>query len=132
MISAALLPGRPHVAGSVALLYSLPCTLIDSLANDCSRRMCPLVRNATSKTRTLCAEPRQRRFRGRLNVYDMKYLHAYCISNDSVRQEGTWRAVPPAKGADTGHQTPPAISSTLITATLIATESPGSTMRRRR
>ncbi|MBK9013299.1 MAG: S8 family peptidase [Saprospiraceae bacterium] len=83
----------PHVAGSVALLYSLPCTLIDSLALVAPAECALLVRNAIlQNTDAVPSLANETVSGGRLNVYEaMKYLHAYCISNDSVRQEGNFK-----------------------------------------
>ncbi len=83
----------PHVSGSVALLYSLPCTLLDSLALSSPGECALLVRNAilenTDAVPSLASETVSG---GRLNVYEaMKYLHAYCISRAPEREEGGFK-----------------------------------------
>lgn len=85
----------PHVAGSVALLYSLPCTLIDSFATANPAGAALLMKDAilygadpvyslADKTVT----------GGRLNTYNaMKYLHSFCISTTEERMEGDFEKV---------------------------------------
>ncbi len=83
----------PHVAGSVALLYSLPCTLLDSLAVSAPAVCALLVRDAIlQNTDAVPSLANETVTGGRLNVYEgMKYLHAYCISRDPERQEGSFK-----------------------------------------
>ncbi len=83
----------PHVAGSVALLYSLPCTDLDSLAfaapAACARLMREAILQNTDAVPSLDNETVSG---GRLNVYEaMKYLHAYCISSDPERERGDFK-----------------------------------------
>lgn len=85
----------PHVAGSIALLYSLPCTILDSLALASPGECALLVRNAilenTDAVQSLASETVTG---GRLNVYEgMKYLHAYCIGRASEREEGDFKEI---------------------------------------
>lgn len=83
----------PHVAGAVALLYSLPCTELDSLAlanpSECAKLMRSAILENTDQVFSLASETVSG---GRLNVYEgMKYLHAYCISSDSLRNQGDFK-----------------------------------------
>lgn len=78
----------PHVAGAIALLYSMPCTELDSLAfaapADCARLMRDAILKNTDAVPSMLNETVSG---GRLNVYEaMKYLHSYCISRESERK----------------------------------------------
>ncbi|MBI1225340.1 MAG: S8 family serine peptidase [Bacteroidetes bacterium] len=83
----------PHVAGSVALLYSLPCTELDSLALSAPAECALLIRNAVlENTDAVPSLAKETVSGGRLNVYEaMKYLHAYCISRAPEREEGNFK-----------------------------------------
>jgi Subtilase family/Secretion system C-terminal sorting domain len=76
----------PHVAGSIALLYSLPCSILDSLALAAPSEAALLMRQAILlNTDAVPGMADETVTGGRLNVYEaMKYLHAYCIAQDSV------------------------------------------------
>ncbi len=83
----------PHVAGSIALLYSLPCTDIDSLAfadpAECARLMREAILLNTDAVPSMANETVTG---GRLNVYEaMKYLHSYCISRGPELEEGNFK-----------------------------------------
>ncbi|MCF8244614.1 MAG: S8 family peptidase [Saprospiraceae bacterium] len=83
----------PHVAGSVALLYSLPCTLLDSLAVSAPAECALLVRDAIlENTDAVPSLANETVSGGRLNVYEgMKYLHAYCISREPEKEAGNFK-----------------------------------------
>lgn len=82
----------PHVAGAIALLYSLPCLELEALADVDPAAAARLVRDAilkgvdkvpNLKTKTTTD--------GRLNVYSsMKYLHSYCIAKPAERENGSF------------------------------------------
>jgi subtilisin family serine protease len=85
----------PHVAGAVALLYSVPCTALDSLAkanpSECAKLMRRAIVDNTDAVFSLAEETVSG---GRLNIYEgMKYLHAYCISSEYERQNGDFKDV---------------------------------------
>lgn len=83
----------PHVAGSIALLYSLPCTIIDSLAFANPSACSGLLRDAILKnTDPVPSLKNETVSGGRLNVYEaMKYLHAYCIAREPELKEGDFK-----------------------------------------
>jgi hypothetical protein len=85
----------PHVAGAVALLYSLPCKdLADMMKAQPSQAALMMktaildnvypVSNLKDKTQT----------GGRLDVYEsMKYLHSYCIGTPEERTAGNFKSI---------------------------------------
>lgn len=85
----------PHVSGSVALLYSLPCTGIAELARAQPAQAARLIRDAVLynvyplpglKDKTVSG--------GRLDVFEaMKYLHAWCISKPEDRLSGEFKEI---------------------------------------
>lgn len=83
----------PHVAGSVALLYSLPCSYLDSMAIANPVEAALVVRNAILlNTDAVSSLANETVSGGRLNVYEgMKYIHAYCIGREPERQEGNFK-----------------------------------------
>ncbi|MBI5917235.1 MAG: S8 family peptidase, partial [Bacteroidetes bacterium] len=85
----------PHVAGSVALLYSLPCTVIDSLALTDPAACARLMRDAVLKNTDPASDLAGKSVTGgRLNVYEaMKYLHSYCIGRTEERASGNFKEI---------------------------------------
>lgn len=83
----------PHVAGSIALLYSLPCSALADFATDQPGMAARLVRDAILKSvdpvpglagKTVTG--------GRLNVYEsMRYLHGWCIARTEERAAGDFK-----------------------------------------
>ncbi|MCB0521707.1 MAG: S8 family peptidase [Lewinellaceae bacterium] len=82
----------PHVAGAIALLYSLPCIVFDSLSESNPAESARLVKNAILKGVDPLPGLRGKTVTGgRLNVYNsMKYLHNYCLSDDQARANGSY------------------------------------------
>lgn len=85
----------PHVSGSIALLYSVPCPSIDSLAltnpAEAARLMQKAILLNTDPIASLADETATG---GRLNVYEgMKYLHAYCIAREPELAAGNFKEV---------------------------------------
>ncbi|MEZ4932943.1 MAG: S8 family serine peptidase [Saprospiraceae bacterium] len=77
----------PHVSGAVALLYSLPCTELGELALTDPPAAALLMRDALLKNVFPIASLKGRTVtEGRVDVYEsMKYLHAWCIGNETDR-----------------------------------------------
>jgi subtilisin family serine protease len=82
----------PHVSGAVALLYSLPCNDLDSLAQAAPQAAARLVRDAILNGVDPISDLRGRTTTGgRLNVYNsMAYLHNYCLSGKQEREDGSF------------------------------------------
>lgn len=78
----------PHVAGAVALMYSLPCTEIADMAKDDPAGAARFIRDALLQNAELLSDLQGVTTTGGiLNVYEtMKYLHAYCISRAVDRE----------------------------------------------
>lgn len=82
----------PHVAGSIALLYSVPCEEISDLAHLQPQTAARLLRDAvllntdpTPGLKGITATG------GRLNVFKgMQYLHAWCIAREEERESDTF------------------------------------------
>ncbi len=85
----------PHVSGAIALLYSLPCTIIDSLALNSPIEASLLMRKAILENVAPVADLADKTASGgRLDVFEaMKYLHAYCIAKEPELQEGNFKAL---------------------------------------
>lgn len=83
----------PHVAGSIALLYSMPCTGLAALAHEQPHAAARLLRDAILKNADLLPDLRDKTVTGgRLNVFEsMKYLHAWCIAKTEERSAGNFR-----------------------------------------
>lgn len=80
----------PHVAGTIALLYSLPCPELDALVDKDPAAAARLFRDAILK-----GVEKNQFFKnitatgGRLDAYgSMKYLHSYCIAKSDEREAG--------------------------------------------
>ncbi|MBI1225339.1 MAG: S8 family serine peptidase [Bacteroidetes bacterium] len=82
----------PHVAGAIALLYSLPCSDLDKLAETDPAAAARLVRDAILKGVDKLPNLKNRTSTGgRLDVYNsMKYLHSYCIAMQKEREAGSF------------------------------------------
>ncbi|MCC6726536.1 MAG: S8 family peptidase [Saprospiraceae bacterium] len=83
----------PHVSGAIALLYSLPCSKLDSLALIAPGETALMMRKAilenVEKIPSLSDETASG---GRLDVFEsMKYLHAYCIATATEVTEGDFK-----------------------------------------
>ena len=85
----------PHVAGSVALLYSLPCTDLITLAKSQPIEAARLVRDAIFEGTDPVADLQDKTVTGgRLNVYNaMEYLHSYCIARTGERSAGNFKEI---------------------------------------
>lgn len=85
----------PHVAGSVALLYSLPCTEIADLAKTQPQQAAQLIRDAILNNVDPVASLKDKTATGgRLNVFEaMKYLHAWCIGWPEERAAGDFKKI---------------------------------------
>jgi hypothetical protein len=83
----------PHVAGSVALLYSMPCTGLADLATGQPDAAARLVRDAIFKSVDRISSLKDKTATdGRLNVLEsMKYLHAWCIAKVDEREAGDFK-----------------------------------------
>lgn len=79
----------PHVAGAVALLYSVPCSELADLAFSNPPEAARLVREAVLQNTYPLAELQDITVTGgRLDVFEsMKYLHGWCISEVEERSE---------------------------------------------
>ncbi|MEY3368006.1 MAG: hypothetical protein RI973_1161 [Bacteroidota bacterium] len=84
----------PHVAGSIALLYSVPCEEIADLARQQPQAAARLLRDAV----LLNTDPTPGLMNitvtgGRLNVFKgMQYLHAWCIAREDERESDTFKS----------------------------------------
>ncbi|MCB0521708.1 MAG: S8 family peptidase [Lewinellaceae bacterium] len=85
----------PHVAGAVALLYSVPCHDLDSLALTQPAAAALLLKKAILESAFPVSNLKDKTLTGgRLDVYEsMKYLHAYCIGTTSERQAGNFAQI---------------------------------------
>lgn len=85
----------PHVAGSVALLYSLPCADIADLALAQPSEAALLIKEAILKNVYPVSNLMDNTLTGgRLDVYEsMKYLHSYCIGTGEERTAGNFKEV---------------------------------------
>ena len=85
----------PHVAGSVALLYSMPCSGLASLAIEQPDAAARLVRDAILKSVDRVSGLKDKTVTdGRLNVFEsMKYLHAWCIARAEERTAGDFKEI---------------------------------------
>jgi subtilisin family serine protease len=85
----------PHVAGSIALLYSLPCAEMADLALNQPALASQLMRDAILNNVDPIASLQGKTVTGgRLNVYEaMKYLHAWCIGRPEERAAGDFKEV---------------------------------------
>ncbi len=85
----------PHVAGSVALLYSLPCNSFTDLTTEDPAAAARLVRDAILKSVDPLASLKDKTVTGgRLNVFSsLKYLHAWCVAPVSERAAGDFKAI---------------------------------------
>ncbi|MBK8564397.1 MAG: S8 family serine peptidase [Saprospiraceae bacterium] len=83
----------PHVSGAIALLYSLPCSMIDSLALTVPSATAAMMRDAVLKnTAPIASLADETVTGGRLDVYEaMKYLHAYCIASEKEIAAGNFK-----------------------------------------
>jgi len=85
----------PHVAGSIALLYSLPCTDVITLAKSQPAEAARLVRDAIFEGTDPIADLQGKTVTGgRLNVFNaMEYLHSYCIARPDERSAGNFNEI---------------------------------------
>ncbi len=83
----------PHVSGAIALLYSLPCSMIDSMALTVPATAAAMMRDAVLKNTTPISSLADETVTGgRLDVFEaMKYLHAYCIASESELADGNFK-----------------------------------------
>lgn len=83
----------PHVAGAIALLYSLPCPDLDELVDDDPAAAARLVRDAILKGVNKIPSLKNRLTTGgRLDVFNsLKYLHSYCIAQPNEREDGSYQ-----------------------------------------
>lgn len=80
----------PHVAGTIALLYSLPCTDLEELVEADPAAAARLVRDAILNGVEKISGMKDKTVTGgRLDAYGtMKYLHSYCIAEPKIRESG--------------------------------------------
>ncbi len=85
----------PHVAGSVALLYSLPCKDVADLMLSQPSAAALLMKEAILENAYPVSDLQDKTLTGgRLDVYEsMKYLHGYCIGNEEERSAGNFKEV---------------------------------------
>jgi hypothetical protein len=85
----------PHVSGAIALLYSLPCAFIDSMALSAPATAAAMMRDAVLKnTAPIASLADETVTGGRLDVYEaMKYLHAYCIASEKEQAAGDFKEI---------------------------------------
>ncbi len=85
----------PHVSGSIALLYSVPCTDIAELALSDPPAAALLMREAILQNVVpLSSLQDKTTTSGRLDIYEsMKYLHAYCIASEQEKQAGDFKNI---------------------------------------
>ena len=79
----------PHVAGVVALLYSMPCTDILEMALTDPPTVALMMRNALLQNTFPISDLRGKTVTGgRIDAYEsMKHVHAWCIGNEEDRIE---------------------------------------------
>ncbi|MCR9288688.1 MAG: S8 family peptidase [Bacteroidetes bacterium] len=82
----------PHVAGAIALLYSVPCIDFAQLVLDNPIEAALLVKDAIlNGTDPIPSLNGKTVTGGRLNLYKaMRYLHGYCIANSEERASNTF------------------------------------------
>ena len=85
----------PHVAGGVALLYSLPCSDLAASAKTQPAQTARLVRDAIFEGVDPVASLQDKTATGgRLNLFNsMVYLHSYCIAHVEERAAGNFHEV---------------------------------------
>jgi subtilisin family serine protease len=85
----------PHVAGTIALLYSLPCTDVITLAKTQPAEAARLVRDAVFEGTDPIADLQGKTVTGgRLNAFNaMEYLHSYCIARTDERSAGNFNEI---------------------------------------
>ena len=85
----------PHVAGSIALLYSMPCTDLAEQAMAQPAETARLMRDAILKNVDRLSELQDKTVTGgRLNVYEsMKFIHAWCIGIPEEREAGNFKEI---------------------------------------
>ncbi len=85
----------PHVSGSIALLYSVPCSDFAALALADPPAAALLMREAILRNVTPLSSLQGKTVTGgRLEVFEsMKYLHAYCIANEQEKQGGNFKEI---------------------------------------
>lgn len=83
----------PHVAGAIALLYSVPCPNLTDNALEFPSSAATLVRNSILENVYPIAELTDKTVTGgRLDVYEsMKYLHSWCIAEQEEREVGDFK-----------------------------------------
>lgn len=85
----------PHVSGAIALLYSLPCAIFDSLALNSPIEAAKLMRKAIlENVEPVASLANETVSGGRLDVFEaMKYLHSYCIAREPELETGNFKEI---------------------------------------
>ncbi|MFT4758863.1 MAG: subtilisin family serine protease [Saprospiraceae bacterium] len=83
----------PHVAGSVGLLFSLPCESFANLVKTQPAQSALLMKQAVLESVDLInAMNGETVTGGRLNLYNSaQFLHSYCVANDGERANNTFQ-----------------------------------------